>query len=129
MRNRRLNPKPSPSRSIGEICPYADTRHRPDQRQGPLQGGREPFWFFDPNTAEVLLKVLNGCAVNGHWWVYAAPATDVEYWVGVWPPAGIARPDGVAYKGYQQPVARAHETDPETTWAVAITDTVAFRCR
>lgn len=87
------------------------------------------FWFFDPNNAEVLLKVLNGCAVNGHWWVYAAPATDVEYWVSVWPPAGITRPDGVAYKGYQQPIARAHETDSETTWVAAITDRTAFRCR
>ena len=87
------------------------------------------FWFFDPNNAEVLLKVLDGCAVNRHWWVYAAPATDVEYWVSVWPPDGIARPDGVAYRGYQQPTARTHETDPDSTWVAAITDTEAFRCR
>lgn len=34
------------------------------------------FWFFDPNSVEVDLKVLNGCNVNGHFWVFAAGLTD-----------------------------------------------------
>lgn len=36
------------------------------------------FSFFSPGNLELLVKVLDGCAVNGHMWVFAAPATDVE---------------------------------------------------
>lgn len=34
------------------------------------------FWFFDAANWEVPVKVLNGCAVNGHVWFYSASATD-----------------------------------------------------
>ena len=34
------------------------------------------FWFFDPNSVEIDLKVINGCNVNGHFWVFAAGLTD-----------------------------------------------------
>lgn len=37
------------------------------------------FWFFGSDNLEVLLKVLNGCALNNHYWVFAAAATDTEY--------------------------------------------------
>lgn len=37
------------------------------------------FSFFDEDNAELLVKVLDGCGVNGHWWVFSAAATDVEY--------------------------------------------------
>ncbi len=37
------------------------------------------FWFFTPMNGEVLVKVLDGCAFNGHFWVFAAAATDVQY--------------------------------------------------
>ncbi len=35
------------------------------------------FWFFEPSNWEVLMKVLDGCAVNGHRWVFASSATDL----------------------------------------------------
>ena len=35
------------------------------------------FYFFSYNNWEVLLKVLDGCAINKHHWVYAASATDL----------------------------------------------------
>lgn len=35
------------------------------------------FYFFSPNNWEVLIKVLDGCPINEHHWVYAASATDV----------------------------------------------------
>jgi hypothetical protein len=38
-----------------------------------------PFYFFTPDNWEVLVKVLDGCAFNGHFWIFAAAATDVEY--------------------------------------------------
>jgi hypothetical protein len=37
------------------------------------------FWFFGPSNWELLVKVLDGCAVNGHHWVFAAATTTVEY--------------------------------------------------
>ncbi|NQV05423.1 hypothetical protein HQ535_02650 [bacterium] len=37
------------------------------------------FYFFDPDNAEMLVKVLDGCDFNGHFWVFAAAATDIEY--------------------------------------------------
>lgn len=35
------------------------------------------LYFFDRDNAEVLIKVLNGCGVNGHRWVFVAPVTDL----------------------------------------------------
>ena len=37
------------------------------------------FWFFEASNWEVLVKVIDGCTQNGHFWVYAAGTTDVEY--------------------------------------------------
>lgn len=37
------------------------------------------LWFFGEANWELLVKVLDGCGVNGHFWVFAAAATDVEY--------------------------------------------------
>ena len=41
------------------------------------------FRFFDPDNWEVLVKVLDGCAVNGHVWVFAASTTDLGYAIRV----------------------------------------------
>ncbi|MYB20571.1 MAG: PKD domain-containing protein, partial [Holophagales bacterium] len=41
------------------------------------------FWFFDPGNWEVLVKVLDGCGVNGHHWVYAASATSLPFEMSV----------------------------------------------
>ncbi|MCG8455225.1 MAG: hypothetical protein MI919_03020 [Holophagales bacterium] len=37
------------------------------------------FWFFDEGNLELLTKVLDGCALNGHHWIYSAGTTDLEY--------------------------------------------------
>ncbi len=37
------------------------------------------LWFFDPENWEILVKVLDGCNVNGHFWVFASAATDVGW--------------------------------------------------
>ena len=37
------------------------------------------LWFFNRDNAEVLVKVLDGCHLNGHRWVYVAPATDLAF--------------------------------------------------
>jgi hypothetical protein len=36
------------------------------------------FWFFDQANVEVVLKVLDGCGVNGKYWVFAAGLTNTE---------------------------------------------------
>lgn len=41
------------------------------------------FWFFSPDNPEVLVKVLNGCAVNDHFWVYISAGTNVGFDVTV----------------------------------------------
>ena len=41
------------------------------------------FQFYDPDNWEILIKVLDGCAVNGHHWVYGASTTDVGYVIRV----------------------------------------------
>lgn len=37
------------------------------------------LWFFSEDNWELLVKVLDGCGFNGHYWVFAAAATDIEY--------------------------------------------------
>jgi hypothetical protein len=34
------------------------------------------FWFYDGSDIEVLIKILDGRAVNGHFWVFVASLTD-----------------------------------------------------
>ncbi|MYF96128.1 MAG: hypothetical protein F4210_11595 [Holophagales bacterium] len=36
------------------------------------------FWFFHPANIEMVIKVLDGCRINGHYWVFAAGLTDVQ---------------------------------------------------
>jgi len=37
------------------------------------------FWFFKPQNWELQVKVLDGCSLNQHFWVFASAATNVEY--------------------------------------------------
>jgi hypothetical protein len=37
------------------------------------------FWFFSESNWEMLVKVLNGCAITDHYWVFAAATTNVGY--------------------------------------------------
>ena len=41
------------------------------------------FWFFAPSEYELLLRVVNACEFDGHYWVFASAATDVEYTLSV----------------------------------------------
>ncbi len=41
------------------------------------------FTFFSRENWEILVKVLDGCAVNGHMWVYSASTTDLGYTIRV----------------------------------------------
>lgn len=42
------------------------------------------FWFFNPSNWEALIKVLDGCSVNGHYWVFLSANTNVKFDVTVY---------------------------------------------
>jgi CSLREA domain-containing protein len=44
----------------------------------PLTSDTGSFWFFNRANLELTLKVLDGCAVNGRFWVFVTGLTDVE---------------------------------------------------
>jgi hypothetical protein len=55
----------------------------PDGTSGPghtivLTADTGAFWFFSGANLEILLKVLDGCAVDGHFWVFAAGLTNAQ---------------------------------------------------
>jgi len=41
------------------------------------------FWFFDPENPEMLVKALDGCSINGHYWFFASAGTNVGYTITV----------------------------------------------
>jgi endo-1,4-beta-D-glucanase Y len=43
----------------------------------PLTDDTGVFWFFAPENLELVVKVLDGCTVNGRYWVFAGGLTDV----------------------------------------------------
>ena len=46
-------------------------------RQVKLSSDSAYFWFFDPSNVELVVKVLDGCPVNGHYWVFMGGLTNV----------------------------------------------------
>ena len=50
-----------------------------DARAMELTGDTGYFWFFSENNVEVVIKVLNGCAIgDGAYWVFIGGLTDVR---------------------------------------------------
>ena len=41
------------------------------------------FWFFDQENIELVIKTLNGCSVNDHYWVFAGGLTNLAVTVTV----------------------------------------------
>ncbi|MEM8959953.1 MAG: trypsin-like peptidase domain-containing protein [Acidobacteriota bacterium] len=69
------------------------------------------FWFFQPDNWELLVKVLDGCGVNGNYWVFAAGTTNVGWLLEI-----TDLDNGTRWTG----------TNPLGQPAPAITDTNAF---
>ncbi len=64
-----------------------------------LTGDSGFFWFFGPDNPEVVVKVLDGRAVNGHYWVFYGSLTNVEFHLVVTDtttgqPVGYSNPAG-----------------------------------
>ncbi len=49
----------------------------------PLTSDTGTFWFFDEENLEVMLKVLDGGPVNGHFWTFFGALSNVQYWLTV----------------------------------------------
>lgn len=49
----------------------------------PLTSDTGYFWFFGPANVEVVVKVLDGRGLNGHFWVFFGALTNVEYEITV----------------------------------------------
>lgn len=45
----------------------------------PLKNDTGAFWFFAPSNVELLVKILDGRGINGHFWVFYGSLSDVEY--------------------------------------------------
>ena len=69
------------------------------------------FWFFEHENWELLIKMIDACAYNDHYWVFGAGATDVRYVVTVEDLATGATWEYENAQGHASP---------------AITDTTAF---
>ncbi len=78
---------------------------------GVTKGGL--FWFFGADNPELLIKVLDGCGVNGKRWVYFSAGTNVGFTVTV-----VDLHTG-ATKTY---------TNPDLNPAAPLQDTSAFTC-
>ena len=35
------------------------------------------FWFFSPSNTEVVIKVLNACSIDGHFWIFGSGLTNL----------------------------------------------------
>ena len=47
------------------------------------------LYFFDADNVEVLIKVLDGCNINGRRWVFVAPVTDLAFNLHIDSPDGM----------------------------------------
>ena len=43
----------------------------------PLTGDSGYFWFFSADNIELVVKVLTGCSLNQHFWVFSGGLTNV----------------------------------------------------
>ncbi len=49
----------------------------------PLAGDTGAFWFFSQNNLELMVKVVDGRAVNGKFWFFSGGLSDVAYTISV----------------------------------------------
>ena len=78
-----------------------------------LTGESGYFWFFASTNVEAFVKVIDGCALNGHFWVFDAGLTNVK--------ATLTVTDG------QTGLARTY-SNPQSTPFQPSQDTSAFSC-
>jgi photosystem II stability/assembly factor-like uncharacterized protein len=45
----------------------------------PLTGDTGTFWYFAPSNLELFVKILDGRALNGHFWIFFGALSDVGF--------------------------------------------------
>jgi Concanavalin A-like lectin/glucanases superfamily len=55
------------------------TAESPAQTAACANPGSGLFWFFSPDNWEVMVKTVNGCALNSRYWLFTAATTNVFY--------------------------------------------------
>ncbi|MEP6768818.1 MAG: hypothetical protein ABJC61_09125 [Acidobacteriota bacterium] len=48
-------------------------------RPFPMTDNAAAFWFFGANNLEVVVKIVDGRALNGSFWIFGGNLTDIEY--------------------------------------------------
>jgi hypothetical protein len=76
-------------------------------RVASLAGDTGSFWFFGADNVELLVKVLDGRAVNGSFWVFSGAMSNVEYTLHVADTATGAKRD---YPNTQGQIASRADT-------------------
>ncbi len=74
----------------------------------PLTEDTGYFWFFNQANVEMVIKVLDGCGVNGHYWVFVGGLTNVQ--------VGITVTDTASgqSRSYQNPLATPFQPIQDT---------------
>lgn len=80
--------------------------------EGPSHGGL--FWFFSDQNPDMLVKIVNGCAIDDHYWAFVTAGTNVGYTVTVTDTTLANR-------------TRSY-TNPDRTVALPVADTSALSC-
>ncbi len=80
------------------------------------------LYFFDRDNVEVLVKVLDGCAINGHRWVFVAPVTDLPFKLKLYERYALRWNYDSKRSGY------FGNGNPKGVTARAVSDTTAFPC-
>jgi hypothetical protein len=45
----------------------------------PLSGATGVFWFLAPQSLEIVVKIVDGRQLNGHFWVFVAGLSNLAY--------------------------------------------------
>jgi hypothetical protein len=68
------------SQRFGVDVEWRDSQGRTGSGQAvALTDATGYFWFFSPDNVELAVKVVDGRALNGHWWLFYGGLSDVEY--------------------------------------------------
>lgn len=80
----------------------------------PLSKESGYLWFFQGSNPEILVKILDGNPVNGHWWVFISSNTNLEFRVKVEYFGSTIDPPGAHQQIYVSP-AGANKNFIDTT--------------
>jgi hypothetical protein len=82
-------------------------------RVQPLTADTGYLWFFDASNVEVVVKLIDGCGLGGHFWFFAGGLTNVNTVITV--------------TDMQTGAVRTYTNPPNTAFK-PIQDTSAFAC-